>query len=220
MTRAEEIIEDSTWEEFYGVISITDQLGPVVSISYGIDFDTYHFENAEGERGRSYKIGGQVLHEAEGASGWTYSNRMGIDHLITSSGDRSWEPRAEVSASGPLTRTLEANATLSSLAELEDPLGADTGWTRNSQLEAGLIWNVFRTFSIEPAGMYLYQNVHNEDEVEREDKTLIFEVNTRWTPLEEWLLELRGVVERRNSTDSFRDLEERRLELNLVTTYR
>jgi len=219
ISSAEETILNTSWEEFYTIVTLSDQMRPIISMNYEIDFNEFSVDTTEGTKERSYRFGLQVRYEAEGISGWTYNSGMGIDHLVSSSGERSWEPRAEVSAQGPLSRTLEANGTISSFAELEDPLDFDTEWVRESRVEAGLDWNIYRTFLVTPFAAYLYQDFHNRDQLFSEDKTILYGVFTSWTPLSPWLLEFGGVVERRNSSDQLRDLEEKRLELRVATTY-
>lgn len=219
ITTGEEAVADSSWDEFYAVMRLSDQIRPVALLSYEVDWNEFNSNLLGGTMESSYQVSLLVRYEAELVASWTYINELGIDHMVSYTGRRIWEPRAEISILGLLSRTVEANGTVLSAINIGDPLEAGTEWTRENRLEAGLNWNVLSTFSIAPRALYLLEDIHVENASDIEDRTFLYGVNTSWTPSSAWTVEFGGVIERRTSSDPLREMEESRLELSISTTY-
>jgi hypothetical protein len=217
--RGTDDFDGNSWTGSSVSVDIQRRLDRVTSGGYKLAWEGQNFKRAGGTSEWSDMVSGVVYYEIEMSSGWSYKSELGVDGIKPIVDDRRWEPRAELGLSSTPGRRVQLHGSLSTSSSIQDPVEDQVAWTRDSQVRAGLVWSVSRTYTVEPSARFRYAELFGNGIADRTDETVILRVGTRWVPARNWSLALNAQTEERTSSQGSYDLSENRLELSLSGTF-
>jgi hypothetical protein len=160
-----------------------------------------------------------VMHyDVETRTGWTYSSELGADGINSIVNERRWEPRAGLGFSSQRGKRLELYSSFSVKSYIREPvvqLEQEIAWTRDNQFQAGLRWNMTRTFVMEPVVRYRFAELFSFSSGDTKNRTVAYQLGTRWSISRVVSLETAAVAETIKSTNPINDLTENSLILTL-----
>ena len=213
----EDIAGDS-WTGSYFTLDKTKRIGSLSLLGFRIEWENLRLKKDDGTKELSDVVSFVARYVEETRSGWTYTSELGMDGIRPIVDERLWEPRAEISLSSRRERRVQFNSSLSTSSSLQDPvdqLEQEIAWTRESQFRAGLKWSLNRTFVIEPLVRYFRAELFSNTAADAVNRTLAFQVGTRWSISRIWSLDTAAVSEIVEGSDPANDLAEKSLRLTL-----
>ena len=214
-----EDFDGNTWTGSSVSVDFKKRPDRITSRGYRLTWEGQKLEQANGTSEWSDKVSGVVYYERELSSGWSFSSDLGVGGVKTPAGERRWDPQGVLALASTPGRRFRVSSTISSSSTIQDPVEDQVSWTRDSQLRAGLVWSVSRTYTVEPSAQFRYAELFGNGIPDRTDETLILRVGTRWIPARNWSLGLSAQTEDRTSSQDSFDLTEGRLELSLSGTF-
>lgn len=217
--RGTEDFDGDSWTGSSVSVDIRKRSDRVTSGGYKLAWEGQNLERAGGTREWSDKVSAVGYYEIEMPSGWSFISELGVDGIKPIVDERRWEPRADLGLASAPGRRFRVSGNLSSSSTIQDPVEDQVAWTRDSQVRAGLVWRVSRTYTVEPSAQFRYAELFGNGIADRTDETLILRLGTRWIPGRKWSVGLSAQTEDRNSSQDSFDLSEGRLELSLSGTF-
>jgi hypothetical protein len=209
-----------TWRRYTGAVNMEVRVRAALTRSYELIWEKITIEEDDGTQNTSERLGFDIRHVLQEASGWSFEGALGVDSVKTPSQDGTLGPRGEFVATGPLTRVITAETSLGYSTRIQDPQDFEAEWTDTAIFSAVVTWDVSRVFQVRPAVEFSRAESFGEDIEDRLEETVILRMDARWTPSDTWFLEWGAVVEDRESTLATGDLSENRLELRAASIYR
>ena len=209
----------NTWDDSSVLIDMRKQVDRATSRGYRLTWEGQDLQRADGTIEWSDIASAQIYYEVQMPSGWSFSGDLGLEGVNPPYGERRLEPMAHFALGSAPERRMRFSGSFSTSSEIQDPLDDEVSWSRNSQAQAGLTWNVSRLYSVIPRVQFYFTEQHGDEDVERTDETLILRLETRWAPARNWFLGLNAHKEDRTSTRDVYDLSESRLELTFSGTF-
>ena len=213
-------LQEESWRRYSGIVNMEVRVRAALTRSYDLIWEKITIEEADGIQNTSERLGFDVRHILQEASGWSFEGALGVDSVKTPSQNGTLGPRGEFIATGPLSRVVTAETTLGYSTRIQDPQDFEAEWTDTGIFSAVVTWDVSRAMQIRPAVEFSRAESFGQDIEDRLEETVILRVDARWTPSTTWFLEWGAVTEDRKSTLPTGDLSETRLELRASSTYR
>lgn len=208
----DEVLMDS-WQTYSGAVNLDVRVQAALTRGYDLSWEKITIEEADGTENSSERLGFDVRHILQVASGWSYEGALGIDAVKTPSQNGLLRPRGEFIVTGPLSRVVTADTSLEISTHIQDPQDFQAEWTSAGFFVAGVTWDASRVLWIRPSVEFHRDESFGETIEDRLEETVILRVDARWTPSTTWFLEWGAVFENRESTLPDGDLDEKRLEL-------
>lgn len=213
-----EDIEEDSWTGSLLTLDLTRQRSSMTSSGYRLEWEEFRLKKDDGTRELSDMVSIVVHYAAKMRSGWSYITELGVDGIKPIVNERRWEPRVEISLSSRRGRRVQFDSSISTFSSFQDPvdqLEQEIAWTRDSQFQTGLTWNLTRAFIIEPLARYRYAKLFGNDAADTINRTLAFQLGTRWSPSRTWSLAVTAVSETIEGSEPDSDLAENSLKLAL-----
>ena len=214
-----EAVEGDSWTGPFLILNLTRQSDRLTSTGFRIDWEGLQLKMDDGTRDVSDMVSITAHYAVEMPLGWSFTSDLGLDGIKPVVDERRWEPRIEILLERLADRRVQFDGSLSILSSIQDPAEDQISWTRDSQVQTGLRWNLTSNYVVEPRVQYRYAELFGNGIADRKDKTLLFEVGTRWSPSRIWSLDVDVVSETIESSESANDLAENRLDLTLSGTF-
>jgi hypothetical protein len=218
LTRGDELFDGDSWTNSSVSVDLRKRSDPTSVRGYRLVLEGQDLEQAGGTSEWSDKVSAVVYYETEMSSGWSFTGELGVDGIKPIVDERRWDPRVEVGLSRTLDRRVQLDGSLSTFSTIQDPFEDKVAWTRESQVRAGLVWSVSRTYTVEPSAHFRFAELFGNGIPDRTDETLILRLGTSWVPARNWSIGLSANSDNRNSSQDSFDLSENRVELNLSAT--
>jgi hypothetical protein len=215
LNKGTEDFDGDSWIGSSFSVDIKKQTDRSTSGGYRLAWEEQKLEHSDGTIEWTDKVSALVNLGIETSSGWTFSSSLGMDGIQPHAGKRRWEPRAEIILASAPGQRFRLNSSLSTLSTLQDPVEGQISWSRNSLVQAGVVWSVSRAFTIEPSTQFHHAELFGNGIADRTDETLILSLETRWVMTRDWSLGLSTKTEDRTSSQVSFDFYENRLELRL-----
>jgi hypothetical protein len=217
-SKGTEDVSGNKWIETFVSLGLTNRRSNLSSSGYRLEWENLDLSKDDGTNDLSSMLSLLMHYTRETRKGWTYSSELGIDGIKPIDRDRRWEPRAELGLSSQRGRRFEFDSFLITKSFLQDPVdqvAQEIAWSRDTQFQAGVKWNLSRDFLIEPVTRYRYAQYYSFAVEGTRSRTILFQLGSKWSISRTWSLEVAVATETIKSSDPLNDLAENSLRLNL-----
>jgi len=214
-----EEVDGESWDGSTAALDLRTQHNSITSSGYRINWEGQKIERGSGPDNQTDKVGLDFYYETVTPSRWSFSSRLGMEAVKPPSGDRRWEPRAELTLESRPERNFQMRTELSSLVAIQDPREEEVAWTRDTRLRLAGTWRVTRSYTVEPSVQLRQAELFGNNITDRTDETVILRIATRWVPARDWSIQLNAQNENKDSTQAAFDLKESRIELTFAGAF-
>lgn len=217
-SKGAEDISQNKWIESIVSLGLTNLRTSLSSSGYRLEWENLDLSRNDGSNDLSSMLSLLMHYTRETRKGYTYSSELGIDGIKPIVNERRWEPRAELGFSTQRGKRFQFESFLITKSFLQDPVdqvAQEIAWSRDTQFQAGVKWNLSRDLRIEPIVRYRYAQYYSFVVEGTRNRTILFQLGTKWSFSKTWSLEAFAVTETMRSSDPLNDLTENSLRVNL-----